>query len=196
MDGLEKIIQKIEADAESTACSIIADAEKKALEIIADSEQTAENEAYEIISDANKEQEKMIRKAHSGGDLAKRQKVLERKVQIIDGVIEKAVKNFLFNNPTVYFEGILSLAKKYAFCGEQVMVLSDSDIARLPADFEENLKAVVGEGKHISIKGGGSFEGGFLLIGDEVVENCTIEALVADADVEIRDELSRLLFTE
>ncbi|MBP3333880.1 MAG: V-type ATP synthase subunit E, partial [Clostridia bacterium] len=160
MDGLEKIIQKIEADAESTSCSIIADAELKAADIIADAESAGDMAARSIISDANDECEKMIRKAHSGGELAKRQKVLECKVKIIDEVIEKAVKNFLFEDPSVYFAGMLALAKKHALAGDQTMVFSDRDMSRLPKDFESRLRETIGNDKNISIRGGGSFEGG------------------------------------
>lgn len=48
----------------------------------------------------------------------------------------------------------------------------------------------------MAVRGGGGFSGGFLLVGKDVVENCTVEALISDKETEIRDELYGLLFTE
>jgi len=194
MDGLEKIIQKIESDAEKAVASIIADAEKRAKDIIDEAESSGDSEAGDIIEAAKAECNGMIRKAHSGGELSKRQTVLSCRVEVIDSVMEKAVRNFLSENPEKYFDSMITLAKKYVFAGEQEMIFSDRDIARMPADFQKNLSKAVGSGSTVTVRGGGSFEGGFLLVGEDIVENCTLESLIGDKEIEIRDELCALLF--
>ncbi len=195
MNGLERIIGKIEEDAGSVFASVISEAENKAREIISEAEASGDAEAKDIISAAERECAAMVRKAHSGGELQKKKTLLAKKVEIIDGVISKAVKNFLCDDADKYFDALLRLVKKYALPGEQTMVLSVKDYARMPKNFENRVNSSAGSGK-VKIEGGGSFEGGFLLVGDEVVQNCTVEALVQDAETEIRDELYRLLFTE
>lgn len=196
MDGLEKIILKIEEDAERASASVILDAEKKAEQLIAEAESKSDAEARDIISAAEAERDAMIRKAHSSGEQAKKQTILARKVEIMDNTVSRAVDNFVRDDAKRYFDAMIRLAVKYAFEGKQEMVFSDRDMARLPADFEKELTAAVGKTADISVRGGGSFEGGFLLISPEMVENCTVSALLSAADTEIRDELCKLLFVQ
>ena len=195
MDGLENIIRKIGEDADLTAASIIKGAETKAESIIAEAEFSSDRAAEDIMAEAKAKSESMISKAHSSGELALKKKLLARKVEIIDSTISKAVENFLREDVSKYFDAMIRLAQKYVLDGKQDMVFCDRDMARLPADFEKNLKAVTGKDADISIRGGGSFDGGFLLISDDMVENCTISALVGDMDTEIRDELCKILFS-
>lgn len=195
MNGLDRIIEKIETDAESVSASAIADAEKKAGDIIAEAEAKGESDAREIVADAESTGEAMVKKAHSGGEHRKKKIILERKVEIIDNVISKAVKNFLCDEPNKYFDAMIRLAQKYALTEEQTLIFSDKDFERMPADFEQRVNDAAGKGK-ISVRGGGGFEGGFLLVGKEVTQNCTVNALVSEAETEIRDELYKLLFTE
>ncbi|MBE6708487.1 MAG: hypothetical protein E7578_04505 [Ruminococcaceae bacterium] len=195
MNGLERIIGKIEEDAESVSATVISEAEDKAREIISEAESLGDAEAKDIISAAHEECAAMVRRAHSGGELQKKKALLAKKVEIIDGVISKAVKNFLCEDPDKYFDSLLRLVSKYALSGEQTMVLSVKDHGRMPKDFERRVNDAANGGK-VKIEGGGSFDGGFLLVGDEVVQNCTVDALISDAETEIRDELYKLLFTE
>ena len=195
MDGLENIIRKIGEDADLTAASIIKGAETKAESIIAEAEFSSDRAAEDIMAEAKAKSESMISKAHSSGELALKKKLLARKVEIIDSTISKAVENFLREDVSKYFDAMIRLAQKYVLGGKQHMVFCDRDMARLPADFEKNLKAAAGKDADISIRGGGSFDGGFLLISDDMVENCTISALVGDMDTEIRDELCKILFS-
>lgn len=196
MNGLEKIIEKIEADAESVSASAIADARVRADEIIAEAEAVGESEARGIIDEAKAKCSAMVTRVHSAGELQRKKILLEKKVAIINSVISKAVKNFLGDDSTKYFDSLVRLVEKYSLSGDQTMVLSNKDFERIPGDFEKRVNgAVSGKGK-ITVRGGGSFEGGFLLVGDEVVQNCTVAALVRDAETEIRDELYKLLFTE
>lgn len=196
MNGLEKIIEKIEADAESVSASALADARVRADEIIAEAEAMGESEAHIIIDEAKAECSAMVRKAHSAGELQKKKILLEKKVAIINSVIMKAVKNFLGDDSTKYFDSLVRLVEKYALAGDQTMVLSDKDFGRMPGDFEKRVNSAASDKGKITVRGGGGFEGGFLLVGDEVVQNCTVSSLVRDAETEIRDELSKLLFTE
>lgn len=194
MDGLEKIILKIEEDAESASASVIHDAEKKAEQIIAEAESKSDAEARDMISAAEAERDVMIKKAHSGGEQAKKQTILSRKVDIIENTVSRAVDNFIRDDAPRYFDAMIKLAVKYAFDGKQEMVFSDRDMARLPVDFEKNLADAVGKKADITVRGGGSFEGGFLLISPDMVENCTVSALVGAAETDIKDELCKLLF--
>lgn len=193
MSGLERIIEKIEADAEMSADAVLAEAEKKAAEIIAEAESEGDLRAHGIIADAKAECDAMKRKAHSGGELLRRKRILERKVEIIDSVISKAVENFMRYDPEKYFDAMVRLAEKYASPGEHEMIFSDKDFGRLPADFEKRVNDAVQNSK-ITVRGGGGFDGGFLLVGNELVENCTIDALIGESDTEIRDELCKILF--
>ncbi|MBQ7827105.1 MAG: hypothetical protein IJ386_02440 [Clostridia bacterium] len=194
MDGLEKIIRKIEEDAENTASAIISDAENAAEKITFEAEVRAGMEEHDIITAAKTERDAMLRKTHSHGELIRKNKILSRKVTLIEQTVSKAVLSFMNEDPAKYFDSMLRLAGKYALEGKQEMVFSDKDIERLPEDFSKKLRSAVGKRADITIRGGGSFAGGFLLISEDMVENCTVEALIGANETEIRDELCRILF--
>lgn len=195
MTGIENIIRKIEEDAEITAASIISEAEKKAASVVAEAEASGDALYRDIIAQAEAESAAMINKAHSGVELARKKTILSRRVEIMDSTISKAIENFLREDPAKYFDAMLKLASEYALEGEQEMIFSDRDMARLPADFDKKLKEAVGTKAKFTIRGGGSFDGGFLLVSEDMVENCTVKALVSEADTDIRDELCKILFT-
>ena len=195
MTGIENIIRKIEEDAEITAASIISEAEKKAASVVAEAEASGDALYRDIIAQAEAESAAMINKAHSGGELARKKTILSRRVEIMDSTISNAIENFLREDPAKYFDAMLKLASEYALEGEQEMIFSDRDMARLPADFDKKLKEAVGKKAKFTIRGGGSFDGGFLLVSNDMVENCTVKALVSEADTDIRDELCKILFT-
>ncbi len=194
MDGLERIIEKIEADAEASASAAVTEAEKKASEIVAKAEADGASEAADMIAAAKAECEAMIKKAHSGGELLRRKTLLSRKVEIIDGTITKAIGNFVREDTSKYFDAMIRLAAKYSFDGEQKMIFSDKDVARMPADFADRVNKTVGGKAKITVSGGGGFDGGFLLISGDTAENCTVSALLSEAETEIRDELNKILF--
>lgn len=196
MDGLERIIKRIGENAEQTAASVISDAEKKAASLIAEAEEAGDAEARSIVRNAKNTCETMIRRTHSSGELMKKRTLLSCRVEIIDNVIARAVRNFLYDEPEVYFSSMVKLVKRYAISGYQTMIFSDKDLERLPTGFEKCVNEEICDRGSVKICGGGSFEGGFLLIGEDVVENCTIAALIGEVETEIRDELQRLLFTE
>lgn len=195
MDGLEKIIRKIEEDTDNTVSSIISDAEHKAEQIIAEAETNGDMESRDIIAAAKSESEAMLKRAHSGGEFIRKNKLLSRKVEIIGQTMSKAVLSFVREDPAKYFDAMIRLAEKYALDGKQEMVFSDKDMERLPGDFSKKLKSAVGERADITVRGGGSFVGGFLLISEDMVENCTVEALIGENEIEIKDELCKILFT-
>ena len=195
MNGIENIIRKIEEDAELSAAAVISEAEKKAASIVAEAEASGDVLFRDIIAEAEAESAAMINKAHSGGELMRKKKILSRRVEIVDSTIAKAVENFLREDASKYFEAMISLASRYALDGEQEMVFSDRDLARIPSDFEKKLRDAVGTKAKITVRGGGAFDGGFLLVSDDMVENCTVKALISEYDTEIRDELCKILFS-
>lgn len=196
MDGIEKIIAKIEEDARRTSEAMIADAQKKALAITDEAREAGDTEARNIAAAGEAEKAKLISRAHSSGEHLKKKTVLARRVKIMDSVIERAVESFVRTNPREYFDSMVRLAKKYALPGKQYMIFSDKDMERLPEGFEGRVNSEILDGGEVTVRGGGGFFGGFLLVGDDVVENCTLAALVEEYDTEIRDELAGLLFKQ
>jgi len=194
MDGIEKIIAKIEGDAEASYAAIIADAKEKADLILAEANETGDSLARDIISAAETERDKLISRAHSSGEHLKKKAVLSQRVKIMDSVIIRAVESFVRTNPEEYFESMKRLAVKFALPGKQDMVFSDKDMARLPAGFADAVNGAIAGRGTVTVRGGGGFFGGFLLVSDDVVENCTIAAMIEEHDTEIKDELAKLLF--
>lgn len=195
MNGLDKIVQKISEDCTAAVASVISEAEAKAASIIADARAEAETERASLTEATDEKAAEIVKMAESSAALAGRRRILAERVAVVDGVIAHALESFVSGDPAAYFDGMKKLAVAYALDGEQRLVFSDADANRVPADFESEVNAAIaGKGK-VTVCGGGKNNGGFMLVSDELVENCTLEALARDKDAELRDDLCRLLFS-
>ena len=95
-----------------------------------------------------------------------------------------------------YFALLLKIADKAIHEGEGVISLSSKDLARMPKDFEDKIKAIA-EGRQANMsvsKDAIDVEDGFVLSYGGIEENCTLEAIFADKKEELSDLVQKLLF--
>lgn len=196
MSGLDKIIQKIESDAKERCSAVLSEAQAKANEIIEAAKAEGEKSKAELISAAKKRSEFELELALSKAETELKRAALSEKVKIVDEVIKETILT-LKNLPAVqYFSAIKELAAKYALPGEGVMSLSKTDLDRLPKNFEEELSKILGKGKSVKIsKEPASIEGGFILSYKDIEQNCGFESLLEENLDEIRDAVSKILFS-
>jgi V/A-type H+-transporting ATPase subunit E len=192
MTGLEKIIKEIEKDAENKVNTILAQANDEAAKILDDAKKEAANKA-EIISENAKISEKNItERAQSADELNAKKRILTKKQEIISDIIKAAEEKLDNLSDSEYFDTILSMAKKFALNKDGVMILSEKDKKRMPADFETKLKS---ECKGISIsEKTAKIGGGFIVSYGGIEENCTFKALFESNIELLQDKVHTLLF--
>ena len=220
MVGLEKITEKIIADAKARADEIIADAEHRCRQIEAACELKKQQIEQRIESDAVKEGESIKMRAKSGIAMNRRDSMLSLRASLIDQAFIEAQRQILSLDSDEYRAMLSSLLAK-VICER---VQSEKDSIRLygedisPAKYEVLMnkkdrdahgKAVI-EGARRAIVGkipsetldkvilsnrNIDIDGGFVIKCGDIERNCSVKPLSDGIRPELEAEGARVLFS-
>ena len=195
MSGLEKIIDKINADCKSECDGIISNAENKAKKLIDEKVSVANEEAEKIIAKAKEQCALTDEKARNGAELLEKKIKLQVKNEIITEIIENAKTALKGLSDKEYFAIIEELIIANAGKGEGVLKFSSQDLERLPKDFEKNINAKLTDGKTVKVSDVPlDIQGGVVLSYEDIEENCSFDALIETNIDTIRDKLNTEIF--
>lgn len=197
MTGLDKILKAIEAQADAVAGTVIAEAQKEADEILAAAKLEAEQKCAQIAEKSDADVKAILARGESAAALQERKVLLDAKQQIISNIIAEARKKLANLPETEYTDILLKMVKKYAHKKPGKILFSSSDKNRLPKDIETRLKAALAdkEGADLTVcEEYAPLEGGFLLIYGDIEENCSFDAMFAEAREELSDKVNSFLF--
>ena len=219
MTGLDKIKDKIIAEAQLDAERMIEDAQKKCNEILLRASGDADNIKAELDVAAHREAESLISRAKSGAALEKRNIIAQAKSHAADLAFETAKKEILSLSDEQYIEFLAKLLvsalssqldiekTNRELYGEESneapvdVLLSQEDIMRAGTKIIPAAKKMAA-GKpvsHLLERAGVSvetakIEGGMIIrIGDLDI-NCSVEALIESAKERLEGDVARILF--
>jgi Archaeal/vacuolar-type H+-ATPase subunit E len=194
MTGLEKIIQKIEQDYSTECDGILSKAKLEAASIIEKAGSDAKLIAQEILDTAARDNERDVTFVTSKAELDSRKGLLSVKIDIVNSIIQEALRKLKSLPDAEYFKTVETLVLKYAQNGSGILCFSKRDLDRLPKGFEAELnKALAGRTVKISDKSV-NIDGGFVLVYDDIEQNCSFDALLASSIDEVKDALYEKLF--
>ncbi len=196
MNGIEKIIEKIENDC-STACGeIISKAQAEAQAVFADAQNKAENTKIQMIDAAKKKCMTDKELAISKAGHERKKAILAAKIQIINEVISESMRKAKNLPETEYFEIVQSLIKEYAKKGNGLLRFSKSDLIRIPSNFEETVNEMLHDSeKSLTISSDPiDIDSGFVIVYNDIEQNCSFDALLDNALDRIKDSLNEELF--
>ena len=137
--SLEAIEMRISVDARAEAERIIDEAQARAADITSHAIDNGQRIIEEILSKAENKAEEQRRRALGMAGLERRKELLQEKRRLLDTVFESAIRR-LNDLPTDdYFSLIFAMITKEAPHGDKELVLSETDFARLPTGFMEDL---------------------------------------------------------
>ena len=195
MNGLDNIIAKIKLDCEVECEGILGKANDAAKEILDKAEIESSAIAQSITSSALQENENEIELLNSRVVLERKKNLLALKIEIVNGIVESALSKIRKLSDDEYFNTIKSLILKYAQSGSATLRFSKRDLDRLPEGFEADVSRELQNGASVKISSQPvQIDGGFLLVYDDVDQNCSFEALLASSVDEIKDKLFTMLF--
>lgn len=190
MTGLEKIITRVQQDADRQRKEVLERAQREAEEILQKAQQNANAKQAEILARAEAQCGQALQMAQAKQQQQKKQALLAERVQLIQETIEAAVQAMHALAADEYFTALKQLAVRNAMPGQGVMHLNASDLARKPADFIDNVNAALPAGASIALaQGAADLADGFLLVYGDIEVNCTFRALV-DADLDAIKDLA------
>lgn len=197
MTGLDKMINQILEEANSSAKATVEKARQVSAEIMDAARTEAEKLEKEMASKSAGDIAGYKERAVSANDFKRRTAILKAKQEVIAGVLSKAYTSIIEKDDAAYFDIIRKMLGEFAHAEDGIVYFSPKDAARLPEGFAAEAAQIAAE------KGGSlkisedtrSIDGGFVLAYGGIEENCSVRALFDSRKDELQDKVQNLLFS-
>lgn len=196
MNGIDKIIEKINNDAENECKKAADDASEKSRQIISDALAQADKECAEIIAEAEKSAESIKASAVSKGAYGEKQELLRVKTQLIEETINLALTKLRSLAPEEYFETLVKLVSRYSQKGSCEMLMGKMNSECVPGDFASICAAAASKNActlTLSDETAPVADGFILKYGDIEI-NCSFAALISEKREELKEKVNSILF--
>ncbi len=198
MSGLERMIQLILEDGEAVSRQILSDAGKEEQQVQDQAQKEGEKIRGEMLSQAQAALEKEQQQAQAGADRLLKRQVLQTKQEIIEGILKEAEQAFSNLPEKQYWQWMEEHVNSLLKGEDGILYCRKQDIEGMSASFQNRIK-------ELAVRKGGSLqiqpapwpvEAGFVLRYGQVIENCTLPALLENRRQELEDMLNRYLFAK
>lgn len=194
MSGLDRIIEKINADSLASCREIADQAQKRAQDIVSDADERAEQVYAEIIADAEKKAQSIMTMSEANVSGIARRAELSAKVEAVDAAIEAAYDAMCDMGADEYFAALEKLTVRNAGKGEGELRLSKRDLDRVPSGFADRINAALTDGS-VKLSGqSADIDNGFILVYGDIEINCTFRALINEQKDIVREKVCGVIF--
>ena len=220
MNGMEKIAQRIQGDAQRELDQLEAETRRQAEELLAQSRAQADQEREAILARGKKAAAERQERLESAAQMEKRKLLLAAKQEMLDQVFDRALEK-LCALPDEELVALLSrLAAGASSSGKEQVIFSKRDRARLgkqvvlganeilaqknagalPGSIGESkmgafINKIVGVGAQLTLsQDTRNIRGGLILSDGEIEMNCTFETLVRLQREKLEREIAGILF--
>lgn len=198
MNGIEKITQRIAADAEKESQAILTQAREQAAEITAGYQADADAQAAEVLEKGRQRAEERRARLISAAEMEGRQELLAVKQELLDRAYTLALDRLCALPEGDYINLLASLTAQAAVSGREQLILSRTDRARFGVKVAAKANDILAkEGRTAGLKlsqESRDFRGGLILSDGDVEVNCTFETLVRLARASTAGQVAGLLF--
>lgn len=200
MEGINKITERIAAEAREEIASIQAETAEKCRAIKDEYNQKAQEEYWKRIREGAKEYEAYGQRLSGAAAMETKKSILAMKQETISHVFDKAIENLCNMPEQQYVEFLARQAANAAITGLEELVFNARDKASCS-------KSVIKSSNELLKKRGllpkltvsevtGSFKGGLLVKQGDIEVNCTVEKLVELSKSELTAQVAGVLFAE
>jgi|Deesub1362A_J573_1020465.scaffolds.fasta_scaffold02584_3 V/A-type H+-transporting ATPase subunit E len=191
--GLKDIVEKIIKDAEEEGEKKVKEAEKEAAEILKEAEKKSEELKKKIVKKAEKEAVEEKKRIIALARLEVRNKLLEKKKELIEEVFQEVSKRISSVSPDKYRNFLKKVILEATESGEEEVILNERDRELVDAKFLEEInKELQKNGKRGSLKLSSEtreIEGGVILKKDGLEINASLETLLKELRSEKEKEI-------
>lgn len=200
MDGINKITERIAAEASEEIAALQAETAEKCNAIKEDYNSKAQDEYWKLIREGTKDCETQVKRLAGTAEMEAKKSVLTMKQEAIAHVFDVAVTRLCTLPEEKYVEFLALQAANAAGTGLEEIVFNARDKASCA-------KAVTKAANELLKKRGllpkltiseqtGNFRGGLMVKQGDIEVNCTVEKLVELSKGELAPQLAELLFAE
>lgn len=196
MAGIDTITNEILQTARAKADEQTAAAKAKAEELIAAAQKESDGIRETAAAKADADAASYAKRIESQAGMRKRQTLLKAKQDIIGEVIEAAYEKLVGLPDEEYFALLGKLIVKNVQPGAGELLLNAKDLKRMPESFaEEAEKAASDAGGTLAVSAeAADIANGFVLRYGGIEENCTLGALFAEKQDQLRDKVREVLW--
>lgn len=198
MNGIEKITQRIAADADRDARAILDEAKAQAEEITARAQAEADAAAAQALEKGRQRAQERRSRLISAAEMEGRQQYLAAKQEMLDRAYTLALDRLCSLPEQSYIDLLASLTAQAAVTGREQLILSRTDRARYGVKVATRANQILTrDGRTAELKlsqESRDFRGGLVLSDGDVEINCTFDTLVRLARTTAAGEVSQLLF--
>lgn len=198
MNGIEKIIAHIQADAEAEVLAIRAQADDKCAEIRADSERRAQAEYWRVVQEGAKETEQRTFRVERTARLESKKSVLAAKQNAVSQAFELAKSKIVSLPELDYVAFLANQAAEAAITGQEQIIMCPDDRARCGAKVVKaanELLAKRGVPGQLSLsEDSRPMSGGLILKQGDIEVNCTVDTLLELSRGELAAQVAEVLF--
>lgn len=194
MNGIEKLTQQINADAQVEIDKVLADAKAAADAVSADYAQRAEKAVADITNKgeaaAAQREDRLVSMAAMEG----RKALLTAKQEMVSKAFDLALEKLCNLPEDEYIALLTKLALSAVTTGQEQMIFSQKDCTRVGAAVVAAVNEALPNGKLTLSEQTRSMCGGFVLSDGAVEINCAFETLVRLQRGDISNEVAGVLF--
>lgn len=200
MSNLQNLTSKIMQDAEFKAENTIKEARNKEIEIINRKKDLANKVARSLVESAEIENKALIERAISSAQLEARNKKLLAKQGIFNMIFDEVEDRLRKMNLDVYQQFVRSSILSLDIEGDEEIVMSIDDKAKLPNDFISNLNnELINSGRVGNLRfseDSRDLRGGYILTKNGIDINNSFKAMIATLRDELEFGVNKILFDE
>ena len=198
--SLEKILERIERDAQGEVDKIKSRTSASADEIIKKAKAEADALKAQALEDVGSEAEQRKQRIVATARLDLRKSILAEKQNSIDAAFQEAIETLLNMEDAEYRKIIKNMILSNVQTGDEEIIFSDRDKARFGKKFLEEInRQLVKNGKKGNLtisQDTYDILGGFVLRRGKIELNSSFESLFKSSRDDLESEVSKILFPE
>lgn len=200
MNGIEKIINRIESEANQEAEEIRLDTKRQCGEIKEKYEKDAQEEYWKIVKNGVKTCEQMVARMGKTAAMEAKQSMLALKQDMIARAFDRSKELIASLDEKQYVAFLAKLAAQAARTGGEEIILNERDTAKYGKAAEEaanSLLAAKGISGRLKLSDRTRpILGGIVLKDGDIEVNCSIEALVELHRNDLAPQVADVMFNE
>ncbi len=199
MNGIEKISNRLVADAEAEIAALNADAKEKCDAIRAEYSEKAQAEYQSRMSEGVKAAETRLQRLGSAAEMEAKKSILAFKQEMVAKAFDDAAKKLTSLPKEQYVQFLASQAAAAASAGTEELIFNDRDKAAVGADVAKAANALL---EQKGVKGALTvsaetrpISGGVIVRQGNIEVNCAVETLVQLRRSELASQVAEILFS-
>jgi V/A-type H+-transporting ATPase subunit E len=199
MNGIQKIIDRIEADAAAERAQIIAEAEARCAEIEAQYAEAAQSEYQKVVDSGEKTAAQRLERRTSVAAIEAKKQVLATKQEMVQAAFERAITLLSELPDGQYVELLARLVSEASRTGNEILTFSARDTARVGEAVKDAANALLRRtGKTADLKVSTdprTIRGGVIVTCGDIETNCSLDALVSRERNALSGKVADMLFS-